>query len=182
MTPTRSNIVLIGMPGSGKSAVGLMLAQMVSMDYIDTDSLIRASAGRTLQEIVDTEGHMALRGIEEEVLLKLDCRDHVIATGGSAVYSRAGMEHLKAIGAVVFLHVDLATLKSRVHDYETRGLAKAPNQTLEDLFRERAALYNRYADVTLECAALDEEAVCLAILRELKERRLYALRRQHGLG
>jgi shikimate kinase len=169
MSRTRTNIVLIGMPGSGKSAIGVILARMASMDFIDTDSLIQLSEGRTLQDIVDTDGHMALRQIEERVLLNLDYRHHVIATGGSAVYSGPGMEHLKAIGAVVFLHVDLATLKSRIQDYETRGLAKAPNQTLEDLFNERAALYNRYADVTIESAGLGEEEVCRVILEELRK-------------
>jgi len=173
MIRTPSNIVLIGMPGSGKSAIGVILAKMASMDFIDTDSLIRMSAGRTLQDIVDKDGHMALRRVEEQVLLDVDYQHHVIATGGSAVYSEAGMEHLKEIGAIVFLHVDLDTLKSRIHDYETRGLAKAPNQTLEDLFNERAALYTRYADVTVECAGLEQEEVCSAILAELRQRKLY---------
>jgi shikimate kinase len=173
MIRTRSNIVLIGMPGSGKSAIGVILAKMASMDFIDTDSLIQMSAGRSLQDIVDREGHMALRGIEEQVLISLDRRHHVIATGGSAVYSQAGMEHLKAIGAVVFLRVDLATLQSRIHDYETRGLAKAPEQTLEDLFNERAALYTRYADVTIDEVGLEEGEVCTAILAALRQRGLY---------
>ncbi|MHC1745478.1 MAG: shikimate kinase [Syntrophobacteraceae bacterium] len=168
MSHSRSNIVLIGMPGSGKSAIGLMLAKMASMDFVDTDSLIRMSEGRSLQDIVDTNGHMALREIEERVLLGVSHRRHVIATGGSAVYSQRGMEHLRRTGAIVFLHVSLETLKSRIEDYETRGLAKAPGQTLEDLFQERAELYNRYADLTIECAGLDEEAICRTIIEELK--------------
>ncbi len=167
MSRSRSNIVLIGMPGSGKSAIGPMLAQLASMDFIDTDSLIRASEGRSLQDIVDANGHMALREIEERVLLGVSHQDHVIATGGSAVYSRAGMEHLRSMGAIVFLHVDLETLTSRIKDYETRGLAKAPGQTLEDLFRERAALYRRYADLTIECASLDPESICRTIIEGL---------------
>src|SRR5512143_3110049 len=84
---TRSNIILIGMPGSGKSTVGVVLAKQTGLDFIDTDILIQSVTGRSLQEIVDTNGHMALRGIEEDVLLGISCRGHVIATGGSAAYS-----------------------------------------------------------------------------------------------
>ena len=93
-----SNIVLIGMPGSGKSTVGIVLAKLTSRDFVDTDVLIQTSQGRTLQDIVDTEGYMVLREIEERILLKLDCINHVIATGGSAVYSHAAMTHLKSNG------------------------------------------------------------------------------------
>jgi shikimate kinase len=167
MTRSPSNIVLIGMPGSGKSTIGVILAKRKSMDFVDTDILIQRSAGRPLQEIVDQEGYMALRSIEEEVLLGLNCRDHVVATGGSAVYSHAAMEHLKKEGVVFFLDVDLDTLKSRIHDYATRGLAKRPDQTLEELFDERFALYTKYADVTIGCAGMTHEEVCSAILAEL---------------
>jgi shikimate kinase len=95
MLKNPSNIVLIGMPGSGKSTAGIILAKLTSRDFVDTDVLIQTSQGRTLQDIVDTEGSMVLREIEEGILLKLDCFNHVIATGGSAVYSHAAMTHLK---------------------------------------------------------------------------------------
>jgi shikimate kinase len=162
-----SNIILIGMPGSGKSAIGLVLAQLTSMDFVDTDSLIRETTGRSLQDIVDVEGPEAFRRIEEEVLLKLDRHDHVIATGGSAVYSSAAMAHLKKDGIIVFLDVDLATLRSRIQDYGTRGLAKRPDQTLQDLFDERLDLYRKYADVIVNCVGLTQEEICAAILRSL---------------
>jgi shikimate kinase len=164
-----SNIVLVGMPGSGKSTVGVILAKRASMDFVDTDILIQCSEGRSLQDIVDTEGHMVLRRIEERVLLRLECRNHVIATGGSAVYSQAAMEHLRAGGVIVFLEVDLATLEARIHDYETRGLAKRPDQTMEDLFDERSTLYSKYADLTVHCAGMTLEEICLSILHDVGE-------------
>jgi shikimate kinase len=169
MSKQRSNIVLIGMPGSGKSTVGVILAKLTSRDFVDSDVLIQTSQGRSLQEIVDQDGHMRLREIEEDVLLGLHCRDHVIATGGSAAYSHPAMMHLKSDGIVVFLDVDLATLRSRVHDYDTRGLAKRPDQSFADLFEERFVLYTKYADVTVNCADLTHEEVCARIIDELSQ-------------
>jgi len=171
MQKTPSNIVLIGMPGSGKSTVGIVLAKRISCDFIDTDILIQTVCKRSLQDIVDHEGYKELRRIEEEVLLKLVCRDHVIATGGSAVYSDAAMAHLKSDSITLFLNVDMATLKARVHDYETRGLAKRPDQTVDDLFAERFALYRKYADCIIDCIGLTHEEVCARIIDELEERR-----------
>ena len=167
MVKNHSNIILIGMPGSGKSTVGVILAKQLACDFVDTDVLIQTGQGRSLQAIVDSEGYLALRRIEEEVLLGLNLRHHVIATGGSAVYSHAAMNHLKADGTVVFLDVQPATLEARVHDYETRGLAKRPDQCLADLFAERFALYSRYADVTISCDRLGHEEVCARISEAL---------------
>jgi len=167
MTQDQANIVLIGMPGSGKSTVGVILAKLTSRDFVDGDVLIQISQGRSLQDIVDTEGHMALRRIEEEVLLALHCLNHVIAPGGSAAYSHAAMTHLKSNGVVIFLDVDLPTLESRIHDFDTRGLAKRPDQTFADLFEERFALYTKYADITIQCADLTQEDVCDRIIMEL---------------
>ena len=164
----KSNIVLIGMPGSGKSTVGVLLAKQLSLGFIDTDLLIQYREGRALQQIVDCDGYLALRRIEEEVLLALQCRDHVIATGGSAAYSMAAMQHLKANGTAVFLHADLVTLQQRVHDYATRGVAKRPDQTLADLFAERLSLYRRYADITIDSSGLNHEEVCCRIVAELQ--------------
>ncbi len=160
----RSNIILIGMPGSGKSTVGVILAKLTGRGFVDTDVLIQTSKGRSLQGIVAAEGYMALRKIEEEILLRLDCRNRVIATGGSAVYSHIAMERLKLDGVIVFLDVDMATLESRIHDFESRGLAKRPDQTLADLFAERHPLYAKHADITVACAGLTHEEVCARII------------------
>jgi shikimate kinase len=167
----KSNIVLIGMPGAGKSTVGVILAKLTSRDFIDTDVLIQISQGRLLQDIVDTEGYMALRRIEEDILLGLHCDHHVIATGGSAVYSPVAMEHLKLNGITVFLDVDLPTLESRVCNFDTRGVAKRPDQSFSDLFKERIILYRKYAEVTVDCGGLSQEEVCAEIIKRVKAKK-----------
>jgi len=167
----KSNIVLIGMPGSGKSTVGIILAKQTSRGFIDTDLLIQSFEGRSLQEIVDREGYLELRRIEERILLGIDCREHVIATGGSAVYSRPAMERLAEDGAIVFLDVDLATLHNRVTDFATRGLAKRPEQSFADLYEERVALYRMYAEITVDCSRLTHEESCAEIIACLPVRR-----------
>ncbi len=151
------------MPGSGKSTVGVLLAKRTGRSFVDTDVLIQAATGRSLQEIVDRDGYLELRRIEEEMLLGLDLRGHVIATGGSAVYSETAMRHLGAGGTVVLLRTGLATLRERVTDYESRGLAKRPDQTLEDLFAERSILYEKFADTAVDCDGLCHEKVCTAV-------------------
>jgi shikimate kinase len=169
MANSKSNVVLIGMPGSGKSTIGVLLAKRTARNFVDTDVLIQARESRPLQEIVDSQGYLALRDVEEAVLLSLDFDHYVIATGGSAVYSEAGMEHLKESSQVVFLDVSLQTLLNRVTDMETRGIAKRPDQSFADLFEERCALYRRYADITIACDALGHEAVCNAVITALAE-------------
>jgi len=168
MARTSSNLVLIGMPGSGKSTVGVILAKKTSRDFVDTDLLIQTSQGRNLQDIVDHDGYVALRHIEERVLLDLSVRNHVIATGGSAVYSDQAMAHLKSEGLAIFLDVDLATLESRIPDFSTRGLAKRPEQSLSELFAERFELYTKHADITIKCDKLTHEAVCARIVEEIR--------------
>jgi shikimate kinase len=168
MPKTRSNIILIGMSGTGKSTVGPLLAKNLSRDFLDTDLVIQASQKRALQDIVNTEGQAALRLIEEEALLSLALHDHVIATGGSAIYSEQGMMHLKSDGVVIFLDADLATLESRIHNFSTRGLVKRAEQTFAQLFDERLPLYRKYADIKINCAGLTPEGVCANIIAALR--------------
>jgi shikimate kinase len=165
---TRSNIVLVGMPGSGKSTVGRMLAERLSCGFIDTDQLIESSRHRSLQDIVDNDGYETLRKIEAEILLGIDTRNHVIATGGSAVYSDEAMAHLRAIGLIVFLEADLASLEKRIHNLGMRGLARRPGQTLAELFAEREALYRNSSDLTIESSSLTPAEVCARVLEMLE--------------
>jgi shikimate kinase len=165
----KANIALIGMPGAGKSTAGVILAELTSRDFVDTDVLIQILQARSLQNIIDTEGHRALRRIEEEVLLGLRCHSSVIATGGSAVYSCAAMKHLKLYGIVAFLDADLNILKSRIQNFSARGLAKRPNQSFDDLFEERHVLYTKYADVTVDCGQLTPKEVCLRIIKKIEQ-------------
>ncbi len=158
------NIILIGMPGSGKSTVGVILAKMMTRPYLDTDILIQLVTSSSLQQIVDSKGHMALRKIEEDVLLDINCVNHIIATGGSAAYSDPAMIHLKKNGIIVFLDASLTTLKSRIKNYETRGLAKRPDQSFQDLFDERHELYNRYADIIIPSNDSSQEEVAEMII------------------
>ena len=159
----RSNIVLVGMPGAGKSTVGVILAKVTGRDFADTDVLIQLAEGRTLQAILDAEGYLALRAAEERAILALDARRTVIATGGSAVYSGTAMRHLRETGVVVFLDVPITTIRDRIRDFATRGIAHRPDQSFEDLFEERAALYRRYADVALPCEGLTQDEVAARV-------------------
>ena len=169
MNQKPSSIILIGMPGSGKSTVGVILAKRMNLNFVDTDVLIQTTEKRSLQDIIDRDGYMALRKTEERVLLHHDYTHCVVATGGSAAYSAPVMKHLKSFGAIVFLNVDLDTIKRRVKDFTGRGLAKRPDQTLDDLFYERFDLYRKYADMTIDGNALTQEEVCGEIIGKLSE-------------
>ncbi len=159
MSTEKTNIMLIGMPGAGKSTIGVLLAKHTSKNFIDTDVLIQVNHGEALQQIVNRDGFQALREIEEDVLLSMKCVNFIIATGGSAVYSEKAMSKLKASSITVFLDVPLEELKRRVNNYETRGITKRPDQSFEDLFQERLLLYNQYADFTIPCSRLNQDEV-----------------------
>ncbi|HER63037.1 MAG TPA: shikimate kinase, partial [Desulfobacteraceae bacterium] len=164
----RSNIVLIGMAGCGKSTVGRKLAGMLDRPFVDTDDLIVLAQNRSLQDIMDTEGASGFRRIEEDVLLSINLQDHVIATGGSSIYSAAGMTHLRQNGLIILLETGPDVLLQRVGDAAQRGLVKRPGQKFEDLLAERRPLYARYADLTVDCSNMDQEGVCRKIISWLK--------------
>jgi shikimate kinase len=155
----RSNIVLIGMPGVGKSTAGVLLAKTASMGFVDTDVVIQTHEGRRLQDIIDMDGLEVFREIEERHVLQLDCENHVVATGGSVVYSEKAMDYLKSDAIVVYLSLSLRDIEQRLTNLPSRGVVKEPRQTLASLFRERTPLYLFYADVTVDCAGLSHEQV-----------------------
>lgn len=162
MTASPPNtIILIGMPGAGKTTVGQRLAERSNRTFVDTDWLIEKQTGRTLQDIVDSDGYMHLRQIEEQVLLDLNCQQAtVISTGGSAVYSDTAMQHLRTIGHVCFLQLPLVSIEQRIHNFSSRGLAKADGQSLASLYEERHTLYRLYADQEIMCKDLTADQVC----------------------
>ena len=151
MNTDHNSIVLIGMPGAGKSTLGILLAKELGLDFVDTDIAIQVREGRTLQEILDSSDYLHLREIEEQILLSEDITGKVVATGGSAVYSEAGMARLKETATVIFLDVPLQELRKRIVNFDSRGIARKPNQSLESLFDERCALYRKYGDIKINC-------------------------------
>lgn len=144
------NLILIGMPGAGKSTIGRLAADMLQMTFIDTDDLIESRTGLKLSEIIAAKGLDEFLKIEEQTILSLNFDRHVIATGGSVVYSDDAMSHLKSIGGVCRLDISLAELESRIGGaLEKRGVAGAVNKSLGDLYDERLPLYKKYSDFTL---------------------------------
>lgn len=146
-----NNIVLIGMPGAGKSTVGVVLAKRLGMRFLDSDILIQEQAGKLLHEIIEERGLNGFLLLEEDVNAGIQTEGSVIATGGSVVYGRKAMTHLKSIGTVVYLKLSYETICDRLGDLNERGVALKEGQTLEDLYRERTPLYMQYADVVVDC-------------------------------
>ena len=155
----KSNVILIGMPGAGKSTIGVLLAKRLGYDFVDTDVLIQIRQGEFLQDTLDARGYLALRNIEEQVLVSLEVTNTVVATGGSAVYSDNAMTQLGGDGTVVYLAVELDELKRRIHDYATRGIARPPDQDLAQLFGERTKLYHKHAQITVNATRAPEQVV-----------------------
>ncbi|MDO4182075.1 MAG: shikimate kinase [Coriobacteriia bacterium] len=165
------NIVLIGMPGVGKSTLGVVLAKIMNYQFVDADLLIQQACGSTLQTVIDTQGTQAFIALESSVL----CGIHpetptVIATGGSAIYSPAAMDHLRTLGPVVYLQVSCEELKTRLLDFEDRGVVmqEGISSNLEQLFAERMPLYETYAQVTVNVEGLSITAAARKVAAALK--------------
>ena len=163
----KTNITLIGMPGAGKSTIGIILAKNLAYGFIDTDVLIQINQQKSLQDILDESDYLNLRKIEEQEILKINISKHIISTGGSAVYSDKAMAHLCQISQIVFLKVSYAVMQKRVHNFETRGIAKSEQQSYQDLFDERQSLYEKYAELTIDCNQHDQEELAKAIIAGL---------------
>lgn len=168
--PTATCISLIGMAGAGKSTLGKALATQLKYHFIDTDTRIETTYGASLQALLEQEGYLGLRQREEACLLTLTAHDAVIATGGSAVYSTAGMAHLKALGSIVFLDVPLDEITRRVTNFANRGLACKPGQTFESLFNERYPLYQKAADITVVYSGQTVAQLCQQIIHTLNSK------------
>lgn len=165
----RTNLVLIGMPASGKSSVGVILAKLIGYDFIDTDILIQRAEKKRLSEIIREVGVDGFLEVEARVNGSVEADHCVIATGGSAVYSEEAMRHLKKIGHVMYLKVDYETIRKRLGNIKQRGVALREGQTLRDLYEERVVLYEKYADTVIEEKG-DVEDVVVAILKLMKKK------------
>ena len=161
------NVILIGMPGAGKSTIGVLLAKRLGVSFIDTDILMQTGEGSYLQETIAQHGIDGFRAIEEGYLISVPSDCGVVATGGSAVYSQKAMFHLKSLGSVVYLRIGLSALKERLGNLDQRGVLRMPGQTIDMLYDERRPLYGKYADITVSTAGATPDQVVTAVLRQL---------------
>ncbi len=165
--PNKTNIVFIGMAGCGKSTVGKEYARLFNHDFVDVDRIIENNQNKELQTILNDLGVHAFRKLEEKILLSLEYQNHVIATGGSAIYSQVGMEYLKQTSRLVLLDVSLPVLEQRVGDISERGFVKSDEQNFKQVFEERQPLYAKFADVTIQSTHRSVSAICLSLRQKL---------------
>lgn len=161
------NIILVGMPACGKSITGVVLAKTVRKNFVDTDLLIQEHENRPLQEIINESGLEYFKEVEEHVLLQLDADNTVVSTGGSAVYYKNAMEHLKKHGIIVYLKVSLKTVEKRLNNIKTRGVAMSKADTIEQLYERRIPLYEKYANVVIEADDLEVEQTVEKIIKAI---------------
>ncbi|MDD6188332.1 MAG: shikimate kinase [Clostridiales bacterium] len=161
------NIILIGMPGAGKSTIGVLLAKALGMDFIDTDIIIQQRTGRLLQDIIDNDGIDAFLAVEETVLCSLELTNSVIATGGSAVYSDKAMTALKRGGKAVYISLPYEEVEKRITNITTRGIVLRSGNTLRDAYNERVPLYEKYSDITIDCSGRDIESSMRELVAKL---------------
>ena len=162
-----NNIILIGMPGVGKSSIGVILAKELGMQFLDSDLLIQEREQRLLREILEQDGVDGFLQIEERVNSSIEAEKAVIATGGSAVYSEKAMRHLKEIGTVVYLKLEYEPLSRRLGNLHNRGVVLREGQTLMDLYAERSELYEKYADHIVDETGRDMEQTLAAVIYTL---------------
>lgn len=147
----KANIILIGMPGSGKSTCGVIAAKVLLKNFFDTDLLLQGLEHSRLQELIDEKGTDYFYQAEENAILSLQIEATVIATGGSVIYSDKAMQHLRTLGKVIYLHTEYETMLSRINDLTTRGIVVKNGSTLRDMYEERLPLYQKYADAVIAC-------------------------------
>jgi len=165
------NIVLIGMPGVGKSTIGVILAKVLGYNFIDTDILIQEKTGKLLFQIIQESGIDDFINIENNVNKELSVEKSVIATGGSVVYGKEAMEHLKSIGKIIYLKQDFERINERVSNINGRGVVLRDNQTFLDLYNERTPLYEKYADIVLDEEDLSIEDTLRKLIYELNKQK-----------
>ncbi len=163
MTEKKNNIILIGMPGVGKSTVGVILAKILGYQFVDSDLVIQQETGKKIREIIAEQGTDGFIQTENRINAALRAERSVIATGGSVVYGKEAMEHLKDIGVVVYIKQNLWHLKKRLRNIKGRGVVLKKGQTLDSLYEERAVLYEKYADVIVDEHGLDVEQTIEAV-------------------
>lgn len=163
----KTNIVLIGMAACGKSTVGALLAKTAGLDFVDTDIIIQQRRNRPLQHLLDTLGLAGFIAMEQEEICRLQLNCHAIATGGSAIYGSRAMQHLKDIGTIVHLDVPLEDIVARLQNHSTRGLAIGPGMTLRDLYYQRESIYQKWAEVSINCHQRTPQQIVDEILRRL---------------
>lgn len=146
----KNNIVLIGMPGAGKSTVGVLLAKAMNYQFLDTDLTIQQENGKKLFEIINEKGLDEFLDIENDVLSRVEASNAVIATGGSAIFGKEAMEHLKNIGYIVYIKLSCEEIIRRVNNIKTRGIAMRKGKTMADVYKERVPLYEKYADIIVD--------------------------------
>lgn len=160
----KGNIVLIGMPGAGKSTIGVILAKTLGFSFCDTDLIIQKNEGHTLQEIISEKGLKYFLVKEKDIVSSLDLEQHVIAPGGSVIYHSNTIDHLKKNGLVIYLDVPYKELKKRIANMKTRGIVMSSTQSFQDIFDERATLYKKFADKTLVCNKKNMEKIVEEII------------------
>ena len=165
----QNNIVLIGMPGVGKSTLGVILAKVLGYSFIDTDILIQEKEGKLLSDIIDENGVEYFLKVEDDVNSKLNVNNSIIATGGSVVYGNNAMDNLKKIGKVVYLKQDFDHINKRVENIHGRGVVLKGNQTFKELYDERIKLYEKYSDITIEQGDLEIEETLKLLIEALKK-------------